>query len=132
MGERPKGLTLHRINNEGGYEPGNCKWATGIEQMNNMVRNRFLTYNGKTMTMAMWAREVDLDVNVVERRLNELGWSVEKSLTAPNRTLFPSAFWTKEEREKVGLRLTKARADAMLKKNRHDQEHESSVRMERL
>ena len=35
MGDRPEGLTLERINNDGNYEPGNCKWATRVEQQSN-------------------------------------------------------------------------------------------------
>ena len=35
MGERPEGLTLDRINNDGNYESGNCRWATRMEQMHN-------------------------------------------------------------------------------------------------
>jgi hypothetical protein len=46
MGECPEGKTLERINNDGGYEPGNCKWATHAEQMRNTSRNIMIDVGG--------------------------------------------------------------------------------------
>ena len=49
MGRRPDGLTLDRIENEGNYEPGNCRWATRIEQSANSRKLRwFYAINRKT------------------------------------------------------------------------------------
>lgn len=54
IGERPHGMTLHRINNQGHYEPGNVKWATVSEQQNNRSGNKFVSIDGVSRSLAEW------------------------------------------------------------------------------
>lgn len=57
MGVRPEGTTLDRIDNEGDYAPGNCRWATPAEQSRNRRNCRHLTHRqtGETKTAAEWS-----------------------------------------------------------------------------
>ena len=70
MGPRPAGTTLERIDNSKGYEPGNCHWATDVEQNNNKSTNVKITANGQTMTIAQWARHLGVGVSTLRSRLN--------------------------------------------------------------
>lgn len=82
MGEVPDGMTLDRIDVKGNYTKKNCKWSTTEEQSNNKTTTRYLTYKGRTMSMSYWAKEFGLIYRTLQRRL-EIGWSLERSLTAP-------------------------------------------------
>ena len=80
MGERPDGTTLDRINNDGNYETGNCRWATTEEQNSNRADNHFITLDDKTLTVRQWSRFLGISVSTIMNRLHR-GYTVEKVLS---------------------------------------------------
>lgn len=82
MGPRPAGLTLDRINNNGDYEPSNCRWATWIEQQRNRRNNRRILFRGEALSIAEWAERTGICGSTISRRLDR-NWPVEHALTAP-------------------------------------------------
>ncbi len=81
------GLTLDRIDNKKGYFRSNCRWATRKEQARNRSSNNVLILNGKSKILTEWCEIYDMDYNTVERRINLLGWELEKALTTPKRKI---------------------------------------------
>jgi hypothetical protein len=80
MGEAPEEMSIERIDNELGYSPENCKWATAKEQANNRSGNVNVTYNGETKTVAQWAEIVGIERKTLEYRIRA-GWEASRALT---------------------------------------------------
>lgn len=88
MGPKPSSKhTVERIDNNQGYSPDNCKWATHQEQCNNKEQCRLITFQGRTQTLAMWCRELHLSYSTVNSRLNRGHWAIDDAFSSSKRTL---------------------------------------------
>lgn len=86
MGPRPsRNHQIDRIDNSAGYSPGNCRWATRIENCNNRRDNVRVEWRGESLTVPEWARRTGITKTAIWQRLHVLNWSVEKALTTPVR-----------------------------------------------
>jgi hypothetical protein len=84
MGEAPAGMTIERERVDEGYEPGNCRWATRLEQSRNARSNIQVAIGGvKYGTLSEAAQAHGSPYSTVRIRIKSYGWSIERALTTP-------------------------------------------------
>ena len=81
MGPCPDGYSLDRIDNDLGYSPENCRWASQTTQTQNRGEfNKIFTYNGKTMVLKEWAKELGIKYTTLYQRIYRSGLSFEEAI----------------------------------------------------
>jgi hypothetical protein len=80
MGKRPKRTTLDRIDNDGDYEPGNCRWADQMTQSLNRRTTRFVMLDGERLCMLRAAAKLGFHYSTITGYAKKRGWPLQQAV----------------------------------------------------
>jgi hypothetical protein len=91
MGERPKGMTIDRIDNDGAYKPSNCRWASATIQANNSRWNHRVTIDGVLVSFSDACRIKNVVKGTAKARMRA-GWPESHWFIQARRPFFGNQY----------------------------------------